>query len=293
MIIHFYRLALKVCAKAMQTLIPRLSATDLELCHNKLEQIDLLAEDRLRKLAHPLAPVRGYVNTGASKLEVLVQPDDPPWKDRQSITKFSIPGMLDDEEIAYYHYVCAFYTGIGAVVELGPWLGLSTHHLLDALGTNPAFKGRRMHIFDDFIWRSDWMDRHYHQSNPPAHHADFFPLFMQFAEDITENISVHKAKINDYDGNESLPKIAWRGEPIEMMIVDCGRTIQVNQAWFDVFASNFIANKTLVIMQDWRLHRERPRRWYNQTNYFTAQNSSLELIHEISNGGIATFIYRG
>lgn len=46
-------------------------------------------------------------------------------------------------------------------------------------------------------------------------------------------------------------------------------------------------------MQDWRLHRERPRKWYNQTKDFTDKNPSLELIHEIKDGGIATFLYRG
>jgi hypothetical protein len=50
---------------------------------------------------------------------------------------------------------------------------------------------------------------------------------------------------------------------------------------------------TLLIMQDWRAHRERPRLSYNQTMWFTTGPPEMELIHEVSNGGLAAFLYRG
>jgi hypothetical protein len=78
-----------------------------------------------------------------------------------------------------------------------------------------------------------------------------------------------------------------------MIIVDCGRTIKANQGWYDIFSGSFIPDKTLIVMQDWRVHRERPRLAFNQTLEFTLMNPRMELVHEISDGGIATFLYRG
>jgi hypothetical protein len=47
-------------------------------------------------------------------------------------------------------------------------------------------------------------------------------------------------------------------------------------------------------MQDWRLWREIPEKWFNQTKQFTDSKSHLmEEIHEVSDGGIATFLYKG
>ena len=48
------------------------------------------------------------------------------------------------------------------------------------------------------------------------------------------------------------------------------------------------------MMQDWRLHREVPVQWYNQTKQFTdSKGNQIELIHELTNGGLATFLFRG
>jgi hypothetical protein len=42
------------------------------------------------------------------------------------------------------------------------------------------------------------------------------------------------------------------------------------------------------------VHKEIPVKWYNQTKQFTdSKGASLELVHELCHGGIATFLYRG
>jgi hypothetical protein len=123
-------------------------------------------------------------------------------------------------------------------------------------------------------------------------HADFRHLFEKYAEEVLPRLNVTRARISDYDGNEAVPRIAWDGAPIEMMYIDCGRTIQANEGWFEIFSPSFIPDVTLLIMQDWRLHRERPRRFINQTNLFTAAHPELELVHEVQDGGIAAFLYR-
>ena len=59
----------------------------------------------------------------------------------------------------------------------------------------------------------------------------------------------------------------------------------------EVFSKSFIPNVILLIMQDWRRHRERPRRPYNET--LKTSHPEMELIHEVSQGSIAAFLYRG
>src|SRR5262249_15802321 len=124
-------------------------------------------------------------------------------------------------------------------------------------------------------------------------HGNFQPLFEKYVQDIRSRLVVTRGRIVEHDGNEAIPHIQWDSGPVEMMYVDCGRTVQVNDGWLDIFSPSFIPDATLLIMQDWRLHRERPRRFYNQTDWFTASHPELQLVHEVQDGGLATFLYRG
>jgi hypothetical protein len=68
----------------------------------------------------------------------------------------------------------------------------------------------------------------------------------------------------------------------------------VNNSWYKYLRHSFITGRTLLMMQDWRLHRERPRKWFNQTLLFTqSKGSELELLHEVREGGLATFVFTG
>jgi hypothetical protein len=251
-------------------------------------------EDKIRKLGTPPGTVPEYVAPpGIPPLQRSIMQADRPWKGMEC-PRFDIPGMISNEEIEYYHWVARYYSGEHSVVELGPWLGHSTMHLATALKASLQRPGKRIHVYDDFVWRPDWMNQHLRPHDPAAPKAydSFEYLFNHYTTPAANLLDVHRGKITDYDGNEHLPVIAWHGGPIEMLIVDCGRTIKANQSWFDLFSPSFIPNRTLVVMQDWRLHRERPRKSFNQTLLFTQQNPRLELVHEITDGGIATFLFR-
>jgi hypothetical protein len=282
------RLAGAALRHAIATAPPAL----LERLVTELETFELAAEDRLRQLRHPTAPVPQWDPAGLPEpLTYHVMSPTAPWM-RLPVPDIAVPGMLAPEEIQYYSYISRFYTGQGEVVELGPWLGLSTHHLIRSLSANPRFAGKQLHVFDDFVWRSDWMDPNYPPNPKPAHHSDFQPLFERYAAPIRSRLRVTRAKFTNYDGNEALPVATWDGQPIELIVVDCGRSIEANEGWWRIFAESFLPNRTLVVMQDWRLHRERPRKPFNQTLYFTAKHPRLELVHEVNQGGIATFLYR-
>ncbi len=218
-----------------------------------------------------------------------------PWDDLQ-VTDCTIPGMLTESEKLYYSYITKFYSGSGVAVELGPWLGLSTYYIVSGLLLNPHFKDKKLYVYDDFIWRSSWMDKWLKGTNIPLpmNHSSFKDLFVEQLGDLTKYLTITRQKISDYDGNESLPLIEWNGGPIELIVVDCGRTLSVNEGWWNVFNSSFVKDKTLIIMQDWQNHKWVPELFWENTKIFTdSKLNEIESIHEVRNAGIATFLYRG
>lgn len=258
-----------------------------------LDRISLAVEDRLRRVRAHRAALPTITAPGGEALNAQIMESNPPWQG-EDVADVAIPGMITPEECRYYRYIGQFYSGIGEAVELGPWLGRSTAHIVAGLRRSPAFHGRTLHVFDDFVWRPDWMNAHTPAEQCLPHHADFQPLFEQYAAPIRDSIVVAKRRFTVFDGNEGVPALEWRDRPVEMLYVDCGRTLAANEAWYQIFQPCLLPDRTLVIMQDWRLHRERPCKWYNQTHLFTAsKESDLQLVHELKDGGVATFLYRG
>jgi hypothetical protein len=219
--------------------------------------------------------------------------DKTPWSS-VVLEECEIPGMISRETCQYYSYIGQFYSGKGEVVELGPWLGRSTFYILQGLIPNSNFSGKKLHIYDDFVWRASWMDDKVSQEERLDNHQDFLYIFDKYTVSVKDYIIAKKRKITDYDGNEDVPQLVWNGGPVEIIYVDCGRTYEANEAWYKIFSGSFIADTTLIIMEDWRTYREVPVKWYNQTTQFTeSKGYALELIHELKYGGVATFLFRG
>src|SRR4029453_10117234 len=112
-------------------------------------------------------------------------------------------------------------------------------------------------------WRSGWMDQCYQQADRPANHSSFMHLFERFTEPVGALLDVERRRFIDYDGNENVPLLAWNQRKIELCYVDCGRTFNVNEAWFHLLAPFFIPDRTLIVLQDWGTHKEIPGRWFN------------------------------
>ena len=260
----------------------------LEYMFASLDSAQALLEDRIRQIKFS----GRTVSSRRTPMPTWLMEARAPWLSLR-IDLVAMPGMISYEETQYYEYIGTFYEGKGDTIELGPWLGKSTRHIVRGLQKSPFFANKTLHVFDDFVWRSSWMDRYAPEDLRPPNHANFRPIFEQFVQDILPNLTVTRARIADHDGNENLPRIEWHNGPIEIMYIDCGRTIQVNEGWFEIFSPAFVPDLTLLIMQDWRTHRDRPRMPYNETLWFTNAHPEMELIHEVKEGGIATFLYRG
>jgi hypothetical protein len=251
-------------------------------------------QERLRRMVANTTELEGgLVNCDGELLTKLVMEDDAPWRDLP-VPAFEIPGMVTPEEKQYYHFITGFFSGFGEVVELGPWLGCSTACIVEGLMRNPRFGPRQLYVFDDFIWRSSWMDAHYGEADRPDNHQSFREIFDRYTFPWREHLSVAERRFSVYDGNDAVAPLEWHWVKIEMCFIDCGRTMEVNDAWYSMLSSFFIPGRTLLVLQDWQTHKEIPQQWYNQMKMFTdSKGDELELVHELSQGGIATFLYKG
>lgn len=271
------------------------SPADLTAAAHYLSDLVNRAEARLRiqtagSFMQRIPPIMAF--DAKERLTPSVLDKNAPWTGIR-LPKVNVPGMLSDEECQYYSYIGRFFSGHGEVVELGPWLGRSTLFIVEGLKDNPNFKGKKLHVFDDFIWRSAWMERRYRYPDCPANHASFMHLFERFTEPVRDRLEVKRTRFIDYDGNEDVPLLAWHRRPIELCYVDCGRTFSANEAWFSRLSPFFIPNCTLIVLQDWGTYKEIPRKWFNQIKQFVeSKGERLELVHELAQGSIATFLYR-
>jgi hypothetical protein len=305
--------------------IPRLSKTEeVPICSN-IQQYLLLLEkgwqsveqqslslETLHKVINSVATLDVNVHEKIRQIEAKQNPFYPhlvsydneimeksllnqwaPWRHLE-VPPYRIPGMITTEEKQYYLYISKFYSGKGQVLELGPWLGCSTAYILHGLTQNRHFGNHKLFVYDDFIWRSSWMDSYYHEGNRPKNHQSFRHLFEKYMRLFHDKLIVQQSKISTYDGNENIQQFSWNHGKVELCFVDCGRNLHVNDAWYQILVHYFITNRTLLILQDWQTHKEVPVQWYNQMKIFTdSKSNELELVHELMNGGVATFLFKG
>jgi hypothetical protein len=194
-----------------------------------IDHLQLLIEDRIRHLRHSGRTVLSR----REPMQKWVMDEKALWVAVPTDT-IVMPGMISDEEAQYYDYIGTLYEGSGEAIELGSWLGKSTRHIPRGLRKNPNSASKKLHVFDDFIWRTSWMDQHVPEHLRFSNHANFRALFEKFVADILPDLAVSTAKICNYEGNEHLPRIKWDGRPIEIMYIDCGRTKCSHRALFPI-----------------------------------------------------------
>lgn len=279
-------------SKAVTKLVTASSnSSQLERINRALSRLSLDVEAKLRILKAESTPLPDIQSFSGGKIEASIMGgDNAPWANIE-LPERTTPGMVSPEECQYYMYIGQYYRGHGELVELGPWLGRSTYFILEGLKSNPNASDKKLYVFDDFIWRAHWMDSDDYQQ---AHHSDFQPLFEEHSKDLLDKIEVQKRKFVTYDGNANVEALKWHGAPIEILYVDCGRTMEANEAWWKTLSPYLIPGKSLLVLEDWNTHRQVPKQWFNQIDQWVAsKGDSLQMLHELERGGIATFLYHG
>lgn len=182
------------------------------------------------------------------------------------------PPMLVPEELRFLVWLTqSVFEGWGAVVDLGPWLGSSTCALAEGLRR----KGRRERIraFDNFVWRRDYMERHYPADLPD--HADFRFLFERFTRPYADLVEAHTVDLHTY---------RWNGGPIEILFVDAAKDWELTNNILASFGRALVPGKSLVVLQDYQ-------HWstYFLPLVFGSRPDLWEGVHMTEDGYTATF----
>ncbi|MFO1067314.1 MAG: hypothetical protein U1E14_02195 [Geminicoccaceae bacterium] len=141
------------------------------------------------------------------------------------------------------------YTGMGAIIDAGCFLGGSTLAMARGLDDRPdrgRFR-RRIHAYDKF------------QNSTPAHRrilGDACPPDGSFFDLFAANVDPLATYINVYNGD--FRHMRWPAErPIELCFVDVAKSPGLNKAIYTRFAPAWVPGETLYIQQD-TVHLEAP-----------------------------------
>jgi hypothetical protein len=161
-----------------------------------------------------------------------------------------IPTMLCKETLGYYKWLARTFEGPGDIVELGSWMGSSTACLAEGLAHNPSRSGRRIHVYDSFIWR-DWMRTYTEDAGLLASNIregeSFLDHFCDYTEPFRHLIKVHRSVLRTGAQQLPLPALEWSGGPISILVMDFAHDRASNEAIWRLFSPSFQSGSTIVI----------------------------------------------
>ncbi|MFL6248235.1 MAG: class I SAM-dependent methyltransferase [Thermoanaerobaculia bacterium] len=171
------------------------------------------------------------------------------WRQQPLPTACSkVPTMLIPEELRLLNYLAQdVYTGAGAIVDAGSFLGGSTVALAEGLRRNRRWKrsmiGTPIHSYDRFEVE-DWTRGVYFPETVPAG-TSFSEQFDQNIAPYSELVEVHAGDIREQQ---------WSGGPIEILFVDVAKHWTVCDWVTWQFFPHLIPGKSLVVQQDYLYH---------------------------------------
>jgi hypothetical protein len=202
-------------------------------------------------------------------------PERLAWRDEQlGAHTQAVTSMLFPDTQKYYKWLGGRLSGLGDVVELGGWLGAATASVAEGLTANAAFEGRRMYVYDFFLWES-WMRRSIGEKLMTAHPAlrglqvgdDFTDLFLEFCAPYRHLVEARSCRAPSGNGEESsLPSLEWDGAPIELFVYDFGHEYSLIQQAWNVFSPAFIPGKTVVVFNSYGNQRAEDVRRFCREN---------------------------
>ena len=188
-----------------------------------------------------------------------------------------IPGMISPGEARYlYWLVSQGMAGVGTVVEVGTWLGLSTSHL--AIGLRDSGTGEKLHSFDNFEWTGSSDSK---KSGIDLKRGDDFQsYFMENIKPFAEWIEVTKGNFEDF---------VWRKEdPIEVLFLDAPKDAASLGICLKTFGPALIPGTSTLVSQDYQHPLS-----YDLALAFSMLSSELEMIHSVESGGTVGFAVKG
>ncbi len=165
-----------------------------------------------------------------------------------------VPAMVTPQERSALYQLGRHYTGIGAIVDAGCFLGASTVAL--ASGVRDSDYGRSnaprkvIHSYDIGVLPA--------RKNPKAaqtkRYGDFEYTFGEsFVGELENNIADVSQFVQLHIGDILTEQ--WSGEPIEICFLDICKSVSIDAHTAAMFFSSFIPGTTILVQQDYFFHR--------------------------------------
>jgi len=175
-----------------------------------------------------------------------------------------IPTMISNEEKKYLFWIASkIWTGEGKIVEIGPWLGGSTYCLCAGMEQNTVKSNKKLHVYDNFIWRKFMGERAPLPLKPGESFQEFFRAYVK---DYHNTVIDYKQSLPD-ESIQSDSYLADRrqtdGEIIqllknenyektEILFIDGAKSWTGMKYLLNQFFDSFIPGKTLIVCQDYK-----------------------------------------
>lgn len=165
-----------------------------------------------------------------------------------------VPAMITAQERNALYQLATQYTGAGAIIDAGCFLGASTVAL--ATGVRDSGLGRNANT--QKVIHSYDIGTLPERKNPKAAktklYGDFEYTFgNSFVPELKRNIEDYSDLVQLHIG-DILTK-QWSGDPIEICFLDICKTVSIDAHTAEMFFSSFIPGKTILIQQDYFFHR--------------------------------------
>ncbi len=140
-------------------------------------------------------------------------------------------------------YAARTYQGIGAIVDLGCFLGATTISLAEGLALNPKRRQKQIHAYDLFAWdeRFELWAKGKQVEGQFTVGESFLPEFLKRTEPWRDCIVVHQ---------EDLTHSQWIHGPIEFLLIDAMKTAEAASAILRNFFPHLLPGISYVAQQD-------------------------------------------
>jgi hypothetical protein len=157
-----------------------------------------------------------------------------------------VPTMLSGEELQLLYWLTRdVYSGLGTVVDLGPFLGGSTCALAAGLRDNPGRFPREnaIHAFDHFLYNDPWLDFYTRRTGETFRDGDsFLPLYRRLTAAYGRYVNVHPGDLLEAE---------YAGGPVEILFIDIAKSWELNAAVLAKFFPHLITGRSVVVQQDY------------------------------------------
>lgn len=217
-----------------------------------------------------------------------------PWRDEPADVG-TIPTMISREERRYLHWLGRTqWHDAGHIVEIGPWLGGSTHCLASGMLAGRASARHRLYAIDNFKWR-EFMSA---MADLPLAAGDSFePNFRANVARFGDRISVRTMSLPDetVEGDESTTKLRSRAdegiapfewtahEPIEILFVDGAKSWRGIRHLVYTVGSTLVPD-ALLVAQDYKYWAA-----YWVPLFLWQVRDSIERVHDVKRGSTVSF----